>query len=130
MSGTVHIKVHFKTNSHHPQCSHQYQEWKGDVPHKQSVLRPMAARCNGVQPSWSGYSSSVNMVGTMYTCTWSSTWPFIYNITRVYTFTCMIQTLLMGLKGRRYQGTHWSLCVGLEAAALWSCFLHHHPYTG
>ena len=38
---------------------------------------------------------------------------FIYNITRMYTFTRMIQTLLMGLKGRRYQGTHWSLCVGL-----------------
>ena len=42
-------------------------------------------------------NSSVHIVGTMNTCTcstWSSTWPFKYDITRVYTFTCMMQTLL------------------------------------
>ena len=84
----------------------------------QFVWPPFVARCNAVLTSWSGYNSSVKMVGTIYTCTcsiWSSTWSFIYNITRVYTFPCMIQILLMRLKGRR--------------GALWSCFLHHHPYT-
>ena len=38
------------------------------------VVRPsLAAKCNGVKLSWSGYNSSVNMVHTMYTCT-CSTW--------------------------------------------------------
>ena len=27
-----------------------------------------------------------------------------------------------GVEGEEIPRTHWSLCVGLEAAALWSCF--------
>ena len=33
----------------------------------QVVRPPHTARCNGARPYWSGYNSSVNMVGTMYT---------------------------------------------------------------
>ena len=46
----------------------------------QVVLPPsVTARCNGVRPSWSGYNSSINMLGMKCRCTcacstWSSTW--------------------------------------------------------